>query len=26
VLYEGVKIRLGSAELTFRDTGYIHAE
>jgi pSer/pThr/pTyr-binding forkhead associated (FHA) protein len=26
VLYEGVKIRLGGAELTFRDTGYIHAE
>jgi pSer/pThr/pTyr-binding forkhead associated (FHA) protein len=26
VLYDGVKIRLGDAEITFRDTGYIHAE
>lgn len=26
VLYDGVKIRLGGVELTFRDTGYIHAE
>jgi pSer/pThr/pTyr-binding forkhead associated (FHA) protein len=26
VLYDGVKIRLGGAEITFRDTGYIHVE
>jgi pSer/pThr/pTyr-binding forkhead associated (FHA) protein len=26
VLYDGVKIRLGGAEIAFRDTGYIHAE
>ena len=26
VLYDGVKIRFGGAEIAFRDTGYIHAE
>ena len=26
ILYDGVKIRLGGAEITFTDTGYIHAE
>jgi len=25
VLHDGVRIKLGSVELTFRDTGYIHA-
>ena len=24
ILYDGVKIRLGRVQLTFRDTGYIH--